>query len=215
MQQTELASTIVQGELPRPRASRSSVGALQQYGPYAITLYLLATARWGSGFSLVGGPPYLSDLVLLLLVIDRAFAAGAHRSVATGVDSWTGFFASALLVWSLILLLFGSISQNALRDAAPYLYVITVFLVRPPIAEGSERATSRALMAVLIFHAAWVTLAQLAPSLETSTPVVSTGVHLLALRPDIDTLVCGLLAAFGLHRALSGRQPVYNMLLAA
>jgi O-antigen ligase len=214
MQQTELVPTILQRRLPRPRTPEATVGRLQQYGPYAIILYLLATTRWGSGLSLVGGPPYLSDLVLMLLVIDRAFAAGAHRAVSIGIDPWVGIIAGSLLVWSLIGLLFGSLSQNALRDAAPYLYVITVFLVRPP-RSSSERATSRALMAVLIFHAAWVTLAQLDSSIETSTPVVSTGVHLLSLRPDIDTLVCGLLAAFGLHHALSGRKPVYNLALAA
>lgn len=214
MQQTELAPTIVQGELPRPSSRGATASRLQQYGPYAITLYLLATARWGSGLSLVGGPPYLSDLVLMLLVIDRAAAAAAHRSVSTGVESWVAIFASSLLVWSLIMLVFGSISQNALRDAAPYLYVITVFLVRPPT-ESSERATSRALMAVLIFHAAWVTLAQLDPSLEASTPVVAAGTHLLSLRSDIDSLICGLLAAIGLHRALSGRSPAYNLALTA
>jgi O-Antigen ligase len=214
MQQTELAPTIVQGELPRPGSRGATASRLQQYGPYAITLYLLATARWGSGLSLVGGPPYLSDLVLMLLVIDRAAAAAAHRSVSTGVESLVAIFASSLLVLSLIMLVFGSISQNALRDAAPYLYVITVFLVRPPT-ESSERATSRALMAVLIFHASWVTLAQLDPSLPSGAPVVSTGVHMLSLRPDIDSLVCGLLAALGLHRALAGRRPAYNLALAA
>jgi len=188
------------------------VSRLQQYGPYAIVLYLLATTRWGSGLSLVGGPPYISDLVLILLLIDRAVAAAGHRSVSTGVESWVGILASALLAWSLILLAFGSISQNALRDAAPYLYAVTVFLVRPP-SDSSDGRTSRVLMAVLIFHAAWVTVALLDPSLPNGTPVVSTGIHLLSLRPDIDSLVCGLLAALGLHRALAGRRPGYNLSL--
>jgi len=107
--------------------------------------------------------------------------------------------------------MFGSISQDALRDAAPYLYAVTVFLVRPPT-ESSETATSRALMAALIFHAAWVTLALLDPSLPNGTPVGSTGVHLFALRSDVDSLVCGLLATMGLHRALAGRNPVHNLL---
>lgn len=213
----ELTSTMVQTRLSRPaeQASEgSAVSRLQQYGPYAIALYLLATTRWGSGLSLVGGPPYLSDLVLALILIDRAVAAAAHRAVSTGVDLWVGVFATCLLAWSVILLAFGSISQNGLRDAAPYLYVVTIFLVRPPT-ESSERGVSRALMAVLIFHAAWVTLAQLDPSLEAGTPIVAAGTHLLSLRSDIDSLVCGLLAAIGLHRALAGRSPTYNLALAA
>ncbi len=213
----ELTSTMVQTRLSRPaeQASEgSAVSSLQQYGPYAIALYLLATTRWGSGLSLVGGPPFLSDLVLALILIDRAVAAAAHRAVSTGVDLWVGVFATCLLVWSVILMAFGPISQNALRDAAPYLYVVTIFLVRPPT-ESSERSVSRALMAVLIFHAAWVTLAQLDPSLEAGTPIVAAGTHLLSLRSDIDSLVCGLLAAIGLHRALAGRSPTYNLALAA
>jgi hypothetical protein len=213
MQQTELSSAIVQRTLSRPRVQGATVSRLQQYGPYAITLYLLATSRWGSGLSLVGGPPYLSDMVLMLVVLDRAVAAAAHRSVSTGVETWAGIFASSLLIWSLILLGFGSISQDALRDAAPYLYVVTVFLVRAPTA-SSEQAVSRALMAALIFHATWVSVAQLDPSLETSTPVVAAGTHLFSLRSDIDSLICGLLAAIGLHRALSGRNPLYNLALA-
>lgn len=205
---------MVQRGLSTPTAEGVAFGRLQQYGPYAITLYLLATTRWGSGVSLVGGPPYISDLILLLLVCERALAAGTHRSVSTGIESWVGVLATALLTWSMILLAFGSISQDALRDAAPYLYVVTIFLVRPP-SKSSERATSRALMAVLILHAAWVSLALLDSSLPDSTPVVSTGIHLLSLRPDIDSLVCGLLAALGLHHALAGRRPAYNLALAA
>ena len=211
MQSTQPAQTL---ERTQPLRASAPASRLQQYGPYAITLYLLATTRWGSGLSLVGGPPYITDLVLIVLLADRAVAAAAHRSVATGVESWVGILTTALLAWSLILLMFGSISQNALRDAAPYLYVITVFLVRPPT-ESSEGTTSRALMAVLIFHATWVTIAQLDPSLETSTPIVAAGTHLLSLRSDFDSLVCGLLAAIGLHRALSGRSPAYNLALAA
>jgi hypothetical protein len=211
MQWTQPAPTLTRAQ---PLSASAPASRLQQYGPYAIVLYLLATTRWGSGLSLVGGPPYITDLVLVVLLIDRAAAAAAHRSVATGVESWVGILTTALLAWSLILLMFGSISQDALRDVAPYLYGVTVFLVRPPT-ESSETATSRALTAVLIFHAAWVTLALLAPSLPDSTPVVSTGVHLLALRPDIDSLVCGLLGALGLHRALAGRNPTYNLALAA
>lgn len=211
MQWTQPAPALIR---TKPLSASAPVSRLQQYGPYALALYLLATTRWGSGLSLVGGPPYITDLVLIVLLIDRAAAAAAHRSVATGVESWVAVFATALLAWSLILLMFGSISQEALRDAAPYMYAITIFLVRPPT-ESSERATSRALMAVLIFHAAWVSVAQLDPSLETSTPIVAAGTHLLSLRSDIDSLVCGLLAAIGLHRALCGRRPAYNLALAA
>jgi O-antigen ligase len=210
MQLTQPAQTLVGTQ---PLRASAPASRLQQYGPYAITLYLLATTRWGSGLSLVGGPPYITDLVLIVLLIDRTVAAAAHRSVATKTESWVGILTTALLAWSLILLIFGSISQDALRDAAPYLYGVTVFLVRPPT-ESSESATSRALMAALIFHAAWVTLALLDPSLPNGTPAGSTGVHLFALRSDVDSLVCGLLAAMGLHRALAGRNPVHNLLLA-
>jgi len=193
--------------------SSARVSLLQQYGPYAIALYLLATTKWGSGVSPLGGPPYITDLVLTLLLIDRAVAAAAHRSISTPVEPWVGCLVAALLTWSLILLAFGSLSQNALRDAAPYLYGVTVFLIRPP-KESSESATSRALMAVLIFHAAWVTLVQIFPSVTADAPIVYGGTHLLSIRTDVDSLVCGLLAAIALHRALAGRNPERNLLLA-
>lgn len=189
------------------------VSVLQQYGPYALALYLLATTKWGSGVSPLGGPPYITDLVLMVLLIDRAVAAAAHRSISTPLEPWVGFLVTVLLTWSVILLVFGSVSQNALRDAAPYLYGVTVFLIRPP-KESTESAASRALMAVLIFHAAWVTLVQISPSLATSTPIIYGNTHLLSLRTDIDSLVCGLLAAIGLHRALAGRDPGRSLLLA-
>ena len=194
-------------------ADRARVSRLQQYGPYALALYLLATTKWGSGLSPFGGPPYITDLVLTLLLVDRAVAAAAHRPVAVGVEPWVGVIVTALLAWSLILLAFGSLSQNALRDAAPYLYGVTVFLVRPP-RESTESAASRALMAVLIFHAAWVTLVQIFPSIVSQTPLVYGETHVLAVRTDVDSLVCGLLAAIGLHRALAGRSPARNLLLA-
>jgi O-antigen ligase len=209
MQSTQPAPTLIQAQ-PLPRSM--PVSRLQQYGPYALALYLLATTKWGSGLSLVGGPPYITDLVLILLLIERALAAAAHRSISTGVEPLVGILVTALLTWSLILLAFGPVSQNALRDAAPYLYGVTVFLVRPP-KESSESAASRALMAVLIFHAAWVTLVQIFPSLPTSTPVAYGSTHLLSIRTDVDSLVCGLLAAIGLHRALAGRSPTRNLLL--
>ncbi len=209
MQWTQPALTRI--ETQTLTSSPAAVSRLQQYGPYALALYLLAATKWGSGLSPLGGPPYITDLVLLLLLIDRAVAAAAHRSIATGVEAWVGGFVTALLAWSLILLVFGSVSQNALRDAAPYLYGVTVLLVRPP-RESSESAASRALMAVLIFHAAWVTLVQIFPSLPTITPIIYGGTHLLSIRTDVDSLVCGLLAAIGLHRALAGRDPVRNLL---
>ncbi len=57
------------------------------------------------------------------------------------------------------------LSERATRCGA--ISVCDHGLPGPPPTESSETATSRALMAALIFHAAWVTIAQLDPSLET------------------------------------------------
>jgi hypothetical protein len=188
------------------------LSALQQYGAYALALYLLATTRWGSGISLTGGPPYISDLALLVL-LTRHFLAGSLRSVHTrasdALDPWTRTLTLALILLILVHLISGSISQNALRDAAPYFYVIVILLV--PLSTAQTRYTvSRALTCALVLHALWVTCDLLDPSLPGSLPVGATGVHILALRPDIDTLVCGLLSALSLHRLLTERHMLIN-----
>lgn len=185
-------------------------GAIRQYGLFALTLVLVAASKWGS--YIVPGPPYITDIVLAILILERLLRL-TPRSRALGVDPWLGVFSIALVVWSLIALAFGSISQNALRDAAPYLYAVSVFLVSDP--RGSNhRLAGRAITVALVLHAGWVTAAEIAPGLPDAAPLLAGSIHLFEVRSDIDGMLCGLLAALGLHRALEGRNPGRNLLLA-
>ena len=77
-----------------------------------------------------------------------------------------------------------------------------------------SRPRVAALIAVLIFHATWVTVDQIFPSLASTAPIIYGSTRLFSLRTDVDSLVCGLLAAIGLHRALAGRNPTLNLMLA-
>lgn len=194
------------------RARDVQLGAFQRYGALGLTLFLLAASKWGS-YLPAGHPPYVADIVLGLLLWGRIALAANRAGTRASVEPvlWSGV--AGLLVWAAITLAFGSLSQNALRDAAPYFYAIAVFLVAP-LPRSSERGVGRAITMALVFHAAWVTLVQLAPTTVLSTPTVG-GLHIFQLRTDFDSAACGLMATLALHRALSGRRPMVNLVLAA
>jgi hypothetical protein len=174
-----------------------------------LALLMLATSRWGA--YLVPGPPFLVDIVLALLLAERGFAAATGRLAYRGVDSWVALPASLLIAFSALALGFSSLDLDAFRDAAPYLYVILVFLAAPL----GGRAINGAITFALVFHAGWVTAAELAGGALPFTPVLSGGAaEVFQLRPDVDSAVCGLLAVISLHRALLGRTPIVNLVLA-
>ena len=179
----------------------SPPSTFERYGAYGLALYLLATTRWGSGLSLNGEPPYVSDLILGALLLTRLWAYTVRQTVAPPIDPRLRLLMSALLAWCVLELIVGSISQNALRDAAPYFYAVLIFLVRP--ADISAETAAKLATYALIFHASWVTLTILFPALPYALPAGSTGIHLLELRPDIDGTVCGLLATLSLYRAIT------------
>lgn len=190
----------------------AAVSPLQEYGPLALALFLLATSRWGS--YLFPGPPYIADIVLALLLIDRAFAAATRRLPDRGVDPWLGISGGLLLTWSAIHLLFSPLTEDAFRDATPYFYAVIVFLVAAP-SPRAERVVSGAVIAALVFHAAWVTLSALAPSPLPLAPSLGGGqAYVFQVRPDFDSAVCGLLAVIALNRALLRQSPILSLALA-
>jgi len=206
----------------RDRDSQRRGGALalkiDTYGPLLLALYLLATTRWGS--YVIPGPPYIADFVLMGLLANRALVVAAGRSRGSREVGFA-VAAGALLAWAGMRFVFGdgasSFDAQAARDAAPYLYAVLAFLVVPLNATQAEVAR-RLINWALIFHLAWVTVrvvvghSNFAPALPWSP---NESLRVFALRPDIDTVVCGLLAGLALHRALSGRSVGMNFLLCA
>ncbi|WP_317495215.1 O-antigen ligase family protein [Haloechinothrix sp. LS1_15] len=188
---------------------------LQRYGPFALALYLLATARWGS-YLPTGNPPFVVDIVLAVLIADRLLAVAAHRKRHNPVETWLALATVALLVLTAAWLPLGDWSVDALRDAAPYVYAVVTLLVLAPRLGGSggRSRIESVLMAVLVFHAAWVAVYVLLPGVVEAIPPVGDGVQLLLARRDMDGMICGLLAGLALHKAFSGRAVVTNLALA-
>jgi hypothetical protein len=196
-------------------AAEVEAGRFRRYGAYSLALYMLATSRWGSYLPL-GLPPYFTDIVLFGLITERIVTTAVGRAKPVGVDPALAFATFAMIGWSLILIPVGQFGATAIRDAAPYLYAITVFLVGPPGDSRSARnAAGRALTLALVFHAAWITANTIDKSFWEHMPQIGNNVFLFLPRPDIDGAISGLLCVISLHRALSGRSASFNLGLAA
>jgi hypothetical protein len=190
-------------------------GSLRAYGPPALALYLLASSRWGS--YVLPGPPYIADLLLAVLLINGILSSLNRERHISWRETSMAILGGATLAWCSIEFLLGSLSQDSLRDAAPYFYVVIIFLT-VPLADDQEKYLSRLITAALVFHAAWTTLTLLAGhlSFEPSLGAPAEGsdsLYVFAIRGDVDMLSSGLLAVISLHRALLGRRPLLNVAL--
>jgi O-antigen ligase len=202
----------------RPRVTvqrRSMAGVLRDFGPFALGVYLLATARWGS--YLLPGPPYISDLFIILLVAERAMAATRSLPALSRVETSVALACGGLLVWTALRFAYGSFTANAIRDAAPYGYAILVFLTPSrALSDTDHRKMVRVLLAGLFFHSAWVTLETLSPGFGSGLPPLGGGQSVFfELRPDVDQTVCAVLGLICLNRAITGTSPGVYLGLAA
>ncbi len=182
---------------------------LREYGPFALAVYMLACARWGS--YLIPGPPYVGDLFLICILGERVIAA-ARGHVALSlrtVELTIGLSCGLLLAWSSVRFLSGSISTNAIRDFAPYGYGVLVYLTPYGGQTGAQRAKmEKALFAALLFHGAWMTVAMTAKGFVHSLPTLGGGQsYVFELRPDVDSTICGVLIVYALYRVIQGRRP--------
>lgn len=184
---------------------------LHRYGPFVLAVFLLATSKWGS-YLPTGSPPFVADLGFAVLLGDRVLGAAAHRGFRVPKDSWLCLVAAALFALSAGWFVLGPWSVTSVRDAAPYLYVVLVFLVCPPTAAGAARL-DRVITAALVFHAAWCTGSLLVPGLVDAMPKLGGALPLFITRGDFDGMVSGLLAGIALYRVLAGRGVALNLAL--
>ena len=213
--------------VPQPEA-RNSRGAavlsrnLDTYGALGLALFCLATSKWGS--YLIPGPPYISDLIIMGLIANRLLLLAAHRrsGAAGALESTMVIVASLLLSWTVLRLAAGGLSIDALRDAVPFMYCVVVFLV-VPLSDDQERFTAKAITAVLGFQLVWTTFSAAGGGQIPFMPEIPwapnqnesfRALTLFGARPDFDVAVLGMFAALSLHRALSGRRPLPNLIVA-
>lgn len=195
----------------RAVARRGAGEWLRDYGVLALSMFLLATSKWGSYLPL-GIPPYVSDIVLAL-VISRHFLWRAGTSSPKGDGTLLRPAAVVMFVWCLSEFLRGTYSLTAVRDYAPYFYVVALFLVTVP-PERVRPRVGRWIEGIIIFHASWISLSIAVPTIYSHVPNLAGKIYLFQPRNDFDGAVCGMFAAFALHRAFAGRFIPYNVALA-
>lgn len=179
------------------------------YGIFGIALYLLTTSKWGS-YLPIAKPPYITDMVLGAIILHRVLFGRPRTTIrSSGDGTLVAPLVGALVFWCAIELARGSFSLTALRDFTPYFYSVCVFLVAAP-PEWAKARMSRMIDVAIVFHGVWVSLALAVPSLYQQLPLLAGQINLLGPRNDFDGAVCGLFAAYSLHRALSGRRILIN-----
>ena len=189
------------------RVPMTTVERIALYGPLLLALYFVAVGRWGS--FLLPGPPYIGDLVLGGLIAHRVWLLLRGQAPATLIARYVGITTGLLLAYSLVWLAAGDYTIDALRDAAPYLYAILVFFgqsyrrLRPEVVE-------RLVYGVLIFHAAWYTLALFVPSVISIPTLGDSSVKFFEIRSDFDGAMVGVLAALALDRTITGKTPLLS-----
>lgn len=212
---------LASSEVSAPPAKAETVTFpvwLNRFGILLLAGYCLATSRWGS--YLIPGPPYIIDLGLAVLILNRLMlhASGRHESERGYRDAVVAVAGGALFAWTVLRLAAGELTPEALRDAAPYLYCVAIFLV-VPLRKSEVELAAKILTGMLLFHLGWVTVTATFGQLPfmpeipwvPGTTSDRTALFIFGLRPDFDTLAIGLLAALSLHRALSGRRPTVNL----
>lgn len=174
--------------------------------------FLLATSRWGS--HLGAAPLFVTD-VLLALAAFHLFA-----SIALGARlSATGTTPTILLVLVAFLgvraLLSPDASLLAVRDAAPYAYVVVALLaLKAPGGAATEQRTADLAYAALVAHAAWVAVAVLEPDLFARLPLLGDGTTaVFEIRSDHDGALLGIGAGVFARRALLDRRRFWNATL--
>ncbi len=183
-------------------------------GSLAVAL-LLFGSRWGSYIG-VGGVLLLSDVLMAGAVVLTVVRSAAGRSsllpgtVRTAVP-WPvlllGLYAVAQFA------LRGDYTFVAIRDAAPYVYVLVGLLgfyaVRRATREQRDR-TARLFVVALATHAVWYAAVVALPDLPTFLPLqnATQQIFVFTPRPDVDCAFIGVLAAYVLWRALRHRRHV-------
>jgi hypothetical protein len=170
-----------------------------------MSLYLLATGRWGSYVGPPGVPVYIGDVGVALAVLQVSIA------VVRGKTSLRRLQDSPLILLLVVTLLAYAgvrlaaglhLSLVALRDVAPYGYAVVAVLtfLLPARAHSAFRPV---IYAVLVFHLAWASALRLLPGYPWQLPVLGTDAMIFVIRPDFDATVLGIGAAFAVRDLLT------------
>lgn len=202
----ETVDDVAPGRTSKPTAD-TGAGALVV--SFLLCLYMIGTGRWGSYIGIPGAPFFVGDMLFALSLVQVAIHLSRNRSTLRSVAR-----APLVLLLTVSLAAYATLrmaagldtSTTALRDFAPYAYAfIALFaFLLPPRSEAPWR---RVIYSVLGFHTTWVVALPLVPGFPWSLPVLGNDAVLLVARPDFDSAICGVSAAFALHHMLAGHGP--------
>jgi hypothetical protein len=182
-----------------------------------VTLYLLATGRWGSYVSVPGVAVYISDILLSLALLQVGLALYLGRvSLRSMLRAPLVLqLVLALLVYATVRLAVGrDVSLIALRDAAPYGYAVVALLAfLLPVRRG--QVWRPLIYAALVFHLVWTATLWRLPGYPWDLPVLGTDATIFVIRPDFDATVLGVGAALAGWDILTRRRSLGTWQLAA
>ena len=187
-------------------------------GTAALAL-ALGCGRWGNylvvslppipgGIGLSQGPPYLLDILVLGASV-RILFNGSQRLPRLNTS-----IIFSLIFGLYVFLRFGlaePINFDAVRDFAPYAYVLLIPLMAMAFMNASADSidrTSRHIYFALVFHACWVAVVLVAPDAFASAPVLNSApsVRMFDIRSDFDAACCAILVALTSLNALKMRK---------
>jgi hypothetical protein len=176
-----------------------------------LALYLLATSRWGSYLRPPGFPAYVGDVGLGLAAVQAAVLVPWRRAVEL-IGRAPLLLLVALVLPSFALLRFlvePDTSLVALRDLAPYGYgVLALASYLLPVDQRASRSATwrRVIYGVFALHLVWAVGLPRVPGFPWSLPNVGSDAVLLVVRPDIDSAVMGIAAAYAINDLLRHHQ---------
>ena len=190
---------------PHVRAAMRRVASLPV--TFLLTLYLLGTGRWGSYLGIPGAPFYISDILVALATLQMMMAVRAGRASPGALTRapLALLLLLSLLIYSGLRLALGfEFPLVSLRDFAPYGYA-AVALVAYLLPVREEARWRPIMYATFVAHLLWVAALPIFPGFPWQLPVLGSDATLLVARPDFDTTVLGLGAAFAIRDLLRQR----------
>jgi hypothetical protein len=176
---------------------------------FILSLYLMTTSRWGSYVGIPGTPIYISDLVVALsglqaMIIARPYRASAGAMLRSPVAF---LLTMSLLIYAVLRLTAGlDLSLVSLRDFAPYGYAIVALFafLSPARDHGQWRPV---IYACFFTHLLWVVVLPRLPGFPWTLPVLGDDAGVLVARPDFDTTILGIGAAFAARDLICSSRP--------
>lgn len=214
-------SSPARGPETRPRLSPGTAGATvgallaRRDAPAlvpgtVVVAFLLAFSRWGSYLGVPSRTVFVTDLLLLGSL---SWTIVRYGSTVTGGRSWRRALGRAAVLrlapllmlgaWALLRSLAGPFTGDAVRDLAPYGYILVMGLAAlVPVEAQAWRRSLRVLAGAGLVHLLWVTISTvLGDTLVLKMPLLGGVIRVFEIRPDYDGAVIAMLVGCLLMQA--------------